>query len=407
MNELAPRTAVIRTTDRATFRSCRRKWAWSSHLMGNLEPKQAAAPLWFGTGIHYALEDFFGVKDHPTAKDALDAYVRATVRQNRQEMPDDWKEQTELGMGMLEYFEKYWLPGRDPLTTYVHNGIPQTEVNFVVDLPFNPKEHFPDSPYDKVVYSGTIDRVTIDDDGQLWLVDYKTAKQLKTSHFANDSQVSAYCWAAYHIYQRPVAGMIYWQFLKAVPKPPEPLKSGKISVAANQRTTRPLYRQALIDCYGSVAAAPVENKKFLNQLALLEGPDHDAFIRRDRIYKNPASLQAEGVKILLELEDMLNPHLPLYPNPTFMCPHMCPFYEACVSMDDGSDWEQQLRDETQPRPSSQESWRKYIQGYMAKSITQVELDKNTIEAMDFEVHRQKLQTHDYNLNPNLKQRDFD
>jgi hypothetical protein len=80
-------------------------------------------------------------------------------------------------------------------------------------------------------------------------------------------------------------------------------------------------------------------------------------------------------------------------------------------MDDGSDWEQQLRDETQPRPTSQESWRKYMQEYKAKSITQVELDKNTIEAMDFEVHRQKLQTHDYNLNlnlnPNLKQKDFD
>jgi hypothetical protein len=48
-----------------------------------------------------------------------------------------------------------------------------------------------------------------------------------------------------------------------------------------------------------------------------------------------------------------------------------------------------------------------MQEYKAKSITQVELDKNTIEAMDFEVHRQKSQTHDYNPDIDFKQRDFD
>lgn len=374
--------AVIRTSDRGTFKNCRRRWAWSSHLHMNREPKQAQKPLWFGTGIHYALEDHFGLKEHASTKDAFDAYVSATVRQRRQEMPDDWKELREMGMAMLDYFERFWLPGRDPYTTYVHNGIPQTEVNFIVDLPFDVRAHFPDSPYDRVIYSGTTDRVIVDSNDRLWLVDYKTAKTMKSSHFANDPQVTAYCWAMSHVYQRPVAGMIYWQFLKDIPTPPEPLKSGKISVAQNQRTTRPFYKRALIDTYGSVDQAPLENRQFLDRLAMMEDSDRDAFIRRDKIYKNEDSLQAEGVKILMELEDMLNPNLPLYPNPNFMCPGMCPFYECCVSMDDGSDWEQQLLDETQPRSNSQESWRKYMQ---IKDITHVVTDTHRFEALDFDI----------------------
>jgi len=41
----------------------------------------------------------------------------------------------------------------------------------------------------------------------------------------------------------------------------------------------------------------------------------------------------------MELEDITNPNLPLYPNPTKDCEYMCPMQAACVALDDGSDWE--------------------------------------------------------------------
>lgn len=358
-----PQTAVIRTSDRGSFKGCRRRHGFSSHLHMNLEPKQQASPLWFGTGMHFAWEDMYsqGRRKYDTPGEAFSAYVRATLKQGRSTLPDDWKDLHEMGLAMLNYYTEYWLIGRDALTTYEVDGEPQVEINFLVDLPFNVKEHFPDSPYDNVMYSGTIDRIIIDDLGLLWLVDYKTAKTLKQSHFANDPQVSAYCWAAYHIYQRPIGGMIYWQFLKVIPKPPEPLVSGKISTAKNQRTSHRMYREALLKAYDTIIASPKENVDFLNRLAMLESEDQDPYIRRDKIYKNQASLEAEGAKILLELEDMLNPHLPRYPNPTFMCPHMCPFYEVCVSMDDGSEWEEQLEAETQQRGEKDESWRVHLE----------------------------------------------
>jgi len=362
--EAGKKTAVIRTSDRNLFKKCRRNWMFQSHMQRNLEPKQAQMPLWFGTGIHFALEDFFNPNSElpcKTAAEAFDLYVKATRIQKNQQMPDDWQEMSETGKAMLDYMETSWLQTRDPLTTFVHNGIPQLEINFIVDIPFDVQAHYPHSPYDKVVYSGTIDRIIIDDYGRLWLVDYKTAKNMKTSHFANDPQVTAYCWAASEMYpDYEIAGMIYWQFLKAHPKPPEPLKSGKISTAQNMKTSRPLYRRALIDAYGSVEKAPAAAVQKLNDLAMLESVEQDAYIRRDKIYKNAHSLQAEGAKILSEMADMLNPDLALYPNANFMCPHMCAFYEICVSMDDGSDWEQQLEAETQQRAKGDESWRKSI-----------------------------------------------
>lgn len=361
---ITPTTAVIRTSDRGAFKSCRRRWALSSGLQRNLEPIQKAGPLWFGSGIHYALEDMYSGpgRKYKTPEEAFTAYCKATLRQGRETLPDDWKDLFQLGLSMLRYYRVDWLKARKPLKTFRVKKEPQVEINFLVELPFNPQDLYPDSPFDKVVYSGTIDRIIVDDvTGLLWLVDYKTAKALKVSHFANDPQVSAYCWAAYHIYQRPIGGMIYWQFLKDSPTPPEPLVSGKISTAKNQRTSHTMYRRALVETYGSVKKSPAENVDFLNRLVLGESEDQDPYIRRDRIYKNKASLESEGTKIMLELEDMLNPHLPLYPNPNFLCPGMCPFYEVCVSMDDGSEWEDQLEDETQLRSEYDSSWRNFLE----------------------------------------------
>lgn len=355
------RTAVIRTSDRGQFKSCRRRWSFSSHLHRNLEPLQAQTPLWFGTGIHFAMEDYFNPKsEYPfeTPGEAFKAYVLATQLQSQQQMPDDWEEQNVMGMAMLNYLHDVWLKTRDPLETLIYKGIPQLEINFLIDIPFDIKKLYPDSPYDNSIYSGTIDRVTIDKLGRIWLVDYKTAKIMKSSHFANDPQVTAYCWAAQEMYpEYEIAGMIYWQFLKAVPKQPEPLKSGKISTAKNKKTSHALYRQALIDTYGSVDKSSPEHISYLNNLAISEDEDHDAYITRNKIYKNPRSLAAEGAKILLEVADMLNPNISLYPNATFMCPGMCPHYEVCLSVDDGSDWEFQLNAETQERAKSDESWR--------------------------------------------------
>ena len=349
------RVAVIRTSDRILFKKCRRRWGWNSHLRGNLGPKTNAAPLWFGSGFHFALEDFHGAGIYGSPVKAFEAYVIATRRKSKYSLPGDWAEHLELGRGMLSYYEE-WLVGRQKLDTYVYRGKPQVEVNFRVSIPGDWTAY----GYDEVVYSGTLDRVVIDEWGQLWILEYKTAKIVQTMHLGHDDQVSSYCWVGAHLYDKPIAGVIYQQHRKALPEDPRILASGKLSTNKQMLTTHRHYRASLINLYGSVQSAPGYAVEFLNYLSGIEAFEGDKFIRRDKAERNAHQCEAQGEKIVMEIHEMLNPELPLYPNPTRDCFYMCPFLGACVSLDDGSDWEQELEALMVPREAEYDSWRQFL-----------------------------------------------
>jgi hypothetical protein len=354
------RVAVIRTSDRINFRRCRRRWGWNSHLRGNIGPKQNAAPLWMGSGFHFALEDCHGANHYGHPAEAFLAYKEATIRASRRDMtrlPADIQELTDLSVGMLKYYWDEWMISRDPLQTYFHNGVPQVEVNFRVEVPWEAGRY----GYDRVVYSGTLDRVSIDEHGQLWIVEYKTAKSIQTLHYANDSQVSTYCWAGNLLYGRPIAGVIYQQHRKDIPAAPKILASGRLSTDKRQLITHRSLRSYIKNIYGEVRKAPQDYVDMLNWMATQEDMDSDKFVRRDKIRRNLHQCEAEAVKILMEVEEMLNPDLPLYPNPDRTCAFMCPFNGACVSLDDGSDWEYELDILMAPRDKEYDQWRKKLE----------------------------------------------
>ena len=367
------RAIIIRTSDRITFKQCRRKWGWSSHLKRNLAPKHLAAPLWFGSGIHFALEDFHGYNRFDGPDRAFLAYCIATARQDTRLLPPEAQELMDLGQKMMNYYTKYWLRFRKSMPTYwapnpqTGESEPQTEVNFEIAVPLeeNPqlatyvKEHGADC----LLYCGTIDRVSYDqeEDG-LWIEEYKTAARYEQFHFQTDPQVTTYCWAASHVYDKPILGVRYLQFIKQAPEPPRILaSSGKISTASNLVSSYPLYLEALERYYGDADKAPKEYHQKLAEIGRAEDEHGDRFIRRDIVRRNTHACNAEAVKILLEAEDMLNPSLPLYPNPTRMCPRMCSFLAPCVTMDDGGDWEYELEQEFDSRDQDAERfWRKRL-----------------------------------------------
>ncbi len=353
------RVAVIRTTDRMVFRRCRRRWNWSSHLRQNLGMREGAAPLWMGSGFHFALEDYHGLNIFKDPALAFDAYAEATKRHDPRGLPPTYLEDWELARGMLDYYGRHWLRNRDPLQTYVYKGVPQVEVNFRVPLPLDPTL-LKSFGYDRAEYSGTLDRVVIDEWGQLWIVEYKTAKSIQTLHLANDSQVSSYCWAGPYIYGQPVVGVIYQQHRKDIPKPPKILASGKLSTDKNQLTTRPMLREYLLNQYGTPEKIPGIYVDVLNYLAKEETPDKDKFVYRSRIQRNEHQCQAEGEKILMEAEEMLNPNLPLYSNPDRSCQFMCSFNGPCVSLDDGGDWEYEMSVLTKTREAKYDTWRSLV-----------------------------------------------
>ena len=350
---MSNRVAVIRTHDRIAFKRCRRMWNWSSNLRGNLTPDRTATPLWLGSGIHFALEDYHGAKHFETASCALTAYAEASRKVKHLSPPDDWREALELGQAMMDYYED-WLIIRDPLTTLVVDGVPQVEVEFEIPIPI---EH-PD--FDRVVYRGAFDRVSVDGDNILWLVEYKSAIRFESLHLPTDPQVTAYCWALNHCYPGYAGwGVIYQQHKKVEPKEPHYLGSGKLSSNKSQGTSYRLYRDAIVNMYGSVEKAPKSNRDCLNHLASTESEDRDPFIRRDRVSRTKHELMMEEQKILAEANDILNPEIPLYPNPTRDC-SFCSFHAPCMAFDDGSDWEQLLEENYISRKKESQAWRRHL-----------------------------------------------
>lgn len=331
-------------------------------MRGNLEIQSPPIYFWTGRAFHFGMEDYYGYNRYGRPSLAVQAYVEGHRRAPRLSLPDGWEDEIELLTAMLDYYVDVWQVGRPEQKTFYWDGKPQVEVRFEIDLtPFINPDILERSGYTKVIYRGTMDRVVIDSYDRLFIVDYKTTKNFDRPHFPTDQQITAYMWACTCLYPGyEVAGFIYQQHRKIIPEEPKLLAKGRLSANKQQVTSYAIYYKALKQLYGDVSRAPAENINCLNHFALAESTDHDAFIRRDWVYRNEHQLQAEGTKILLELEDMLNPDLPLYPNPTSDCSWDCQLVDACVSMDDGSDWESSLSELTKPFKQEDEAWRQYL-----------------------------------------------
>lgn len=351
------RPYVVSTSDRGLFKRCRRKWDLGSKNRQSLQPTDAvvSGPLWLGTGFHFALEDYYGYKHFKKPSDALLAYAAS---HKRHELPDDAKDHIELGVGMLDYYHDHWLPqhGERFQTLYVNN-VPQCEVNIRIPLAITPPPG-----YSHVEYSVTLDRVGKDEYGRIIVVDYKTAKQkYSMGRLELDPQVSSYIWAATLVYDTLVEGACWIQFIKAIPDEPKILRDGSLSMDKRQYTTAAIYREACIKYYGKI---PAKYHEIINHFSSLEEPDSDRFVKREMIYRNETFAANEERKIFAEIDDMVDPNLSIYPNPTSDCTWDCNYRAPCLAMDDGSDYEYMLEteyDRWEGEGYRSNEWRKRLQ----------------------------------------------
>lgn len=356
VQEAEPRIAVIRTSDRSNFKRCRRRWSWESGLRDHRKPTETPSYFWLGTGGHFALEDYHGHNHFGHPVEAAKAYTEASRlahRANGYGLPDDWEEQSQLLYAILENY-LLWLKNRDPFETVWIDGQPQVEITFHVPLPIKPPPGF-----DQVVYQFTLDRL-VEVEGRFFILDWKFYKQFAQGDLDYDQQMSAYIWAASAAYDFEIAGGILVEFRKDIPNDPRILKNGSLSTAKNQKTTHGLYRQAIIDHFGTIDDATSAHRACLNDLASKEHADRDDFIRRTKTYRNDAQIRAEGSKILLEVEDMCNEDLPLYPNPTRDCSWDCSFRDICIMVDRDDDWRHQLEETTIVQEQEAGEWRNHL-----------------------------------------------
>jgi hypothetical protein len=366
-----PQVIEIHTSDRQTFKRCRRKFGWSSTLRDNLiriGPDHKA--FFLGTGFHFALEDWFGYRRFAHPALAFAAYYDA---QKAIDLPDEAEEALELATGMLSYYVEDWLEEHpDEYETLWVDGVPQVEVEVAInitDLLLEGADHrgLPAVWLEHVLnrrevhYITTFDRVVIDRHARLFGLDYKTAAQFDELNLLTNPQAGAYDWSM-DLFYTPVGykpeGIIWQQHKKTVPELPKLVNAGKanegLSLDIRQATTYRLYKKAVIAQHGTIT------DRYLGILADLgnaQGYEGDRFIRRETLRRNQKQREAEQEKIIQEVLEMLDPNLPLYPNMTKDCSWDCSYRDPCLVKDDGGDYQYILDHEYERWHGYKDAWR--------------------------------------------------
>ena len=339
----------IRTSDQSAFRRCRRKWNFTSPLREHLEPIERIHYFWIGSGVHYSLEDYHGVRMFERPEDSFDLYKDCFTKE---ELPPNYEELTELAHAMMAYYVDEWLPGREKLPIVKLDGEPLTEIDFEFDVddPLTGKPLF--------TMCGQMDGIVKDSYGRWWIQEYKAMKQFAGSKLDLDFQITSYTWCAQKLYKEPIAGLIYTEFRKEIVADPRVLKNGHVSAAKNQKTTHRRFRKFLKSHYGEV---PEEYIDVLNHYLELDTEDSDPYIKRSRAERTPEELANFETHLIAQAREMINPDIAIYPNPTNDCSWDCKFKGACLAMNDGSDYKQILDFEFHRKDRERDNWKNRIQ----------------------------------------------
>lgn len=374
-----PGSIEIHTSDRGTYKRCRRKYEWGSTVQSNLTAiGQEKDTFFLGSGFHFALEDYFGYRRFAHPALAFAAYYDAY---NRDELPDEADSLLDLAVGMLTYYVEDWLPQwPDPFETLWVDGKPQVEVEVAIDLTddlFNfglyngmpnmewLSEEMDRRKVDRILYVTTFDKVVIDKHERIYPVDYKTAAQFDMLNLQTNPQAGAYDWSASEFYTPlgfTVEGMVWQQHKKSVPERPKLVNIGKknegLSTDVRQQTTYRLYLREVKRHHNGIV--PATYAKMLGDLANMQDDYGDRYVRREVLRRNPHQREMVKANILEEVLEMLDPGLPMYPNFTKDCSWDCPFKTPCLAKEDGMDFEHTLSTEYTPWQGYKDDWRAKI-----------------------------------------------
>jgi PD-(D/E)XK nuclease superfamily len=368
---------IVRTSDRINFKACRQAWDFGSKLRQNYEPISLPKPLDFGSAIHSGLEIIYEPKTwHLISQESLRGVILAAALQtfaetNRTALlryeaengPDelvrqDFAERAELGNGMLNhYFD--WIVGNKewekytPVYVEIEFEVPIIVPKYLIsqlplgdqaDINANTGEYellkynvWTDQ-HEPVMYQGRIDSIWQDHLGRYWIVDHKTAAQLREdvlAHLELDEQMKSYGWAIQQQLGIKIAGIIYNELYKGFPEPPQPLKTVRLgrsfSVSKSIDTTYHMYRKVVSEEDAKAFQAGLYD----DMLDFLINSGNK-FFRRASITYSDYEYEYLGYQICLEALDMFDSPR-IYANPSrFRCGY-CMFRKPCLAKMDNSD----------------------------------------------------------------------
>ena len=390
----------IHNSDRASFKRCRRYWDWSSPTRHNLMIRAdiygVNKNLWFGTGIHWALEQYYnpglrrdpvesfltwfsiqwdgGIVTHDWLDKVYDLKPKEVtnpglplndskwqVRGLNDILPSpdhaEFNELKILGEEMMKFYKQY-AAKTDNFTMFM------TEHDFSVPIwdyennkiltAIDSREESPNyGKYLEVHARGRMDGQWVKPNGKFGIMDHKTAEKIGEEYFyklETDEQCTSYLWAAEveaKYYNLPHAGEVFEEVIfntlrKYYPRPPTELNSGMFSI--NRETESATYEMLMEWIDRNIPGVRLGEKQQA-YVDWLRNVGDEQFVIRKFVTRNRHQLKNAGYRLYLEALDMLEPDLRIYPNLTndFSCLN-CQFRAPCLGKEDGSDWEQMIRD---------------------------------------------------------------
>jgi PD-(D/E)XK nuclease superfamily protein len=394
----------IHNSDRAAFKRCRRYWDWTSPARNNLTVRADIHGInvnfFFGTGIHYALEQYYqpGLRRDPVeafktwfnimwqggtvtedwldkvydlkprkvvgmmSQDTLGRQVEWTPEQQLYVVrglediipsPDheEWDQLFELGVGMMTYYKEY-AERTDDFEVLVseHNfSVPvwDFENNEILKM----RDRREDSPnYGKLLEvhaRGRIDgiyrKIATD---KLGILEDKTATKWgedELEKLEDDEQCTNYLWAAEieaDYYDLPHKGEPLGEVTYNVLRkafPREPTELQSGAFSTNRQEEATTYDILERWIARNMPGVPLSLKQKEYVNYLREIGDENFIIRRP-VRRNRYQLRNAGIRLYHEAMDMLSDPR-IYPNITsdYNC-RRCAFRAPCMAKEDGSDW---------------------------------------------------------------------
>jgi hypothetical protein len=350
-------------------------------------------PLWFGSGIHWALKHYYD----PTLQrdpvevfktwyelqwnggviplDWLDTvYDRAPVEVTSKGLPyndsqwrvrglvdilaqpeleiEEYEKHRELGINMLKYYKEYAAEFDDfDVISAEHTfSVPLTLPDGSYFMAIDPR----DGEYKPVHIRGTQDAIIQHrESGKYGILEHKSAISIDEEYFGKlekDEQCTTYLYAAereadvYGLPYKKVEFVLYNALRKAFPKPPTITSRGDISINRQTESTTTEMLDEWIANLGQETLWESDPKRVAYYNYVKEA-GHEQFIVRNLVTRNRQEIVSCGERILMEAMDMLDTPR-IYPNPTgsWWCLR-CALRAPCIAKDDGSDWETMLDDQ--------------------------------------------------------------
>lgn len=327
-------------TERADFRVCRRRWFLNT--VKRLVPSGGVPHFWFGNLMHYALEHYYlGQKDGDAdpeqyAREAFDLYVRDSLADISLELgflwdsaADEYNDMVGMGRGMLE---GYFLMERE---TGGIGKVIEVERRYKVPIRSLNGRALPRSP----LLTGRFDLLVERDNGDIWVVDHKTAASRHNSaHLDLDDQLTGYAYVYWRATGKIPRGQVYNVLLKKVPGPPKRLKDAKdgtpvLSRDKAQATTYSYYRAEL-----RKLGLPLRD--YADILDFLKDRGWQDYFIQEGVFRNARQLAVFEQNLFYEWMDMRDVARhpdKAYPAPSAISCPGCPVKLICATMQDAGD----------------------------------------------------------------------